>query len=236
MVGEMTAPLVMISLGIYFNPEVVRVRATVVSVSTRMLLGLLAGLTLSSLFGLDGMNRTVALVACSAPLGFTTLTFSAIKGLERTSPPAAYPIRFSSASSPRRFSHFCCTEVHRQAGRVAVEGRKGRPIVLPSPPFCVEGSSFQEGELLLRDQFKDVPRRLASTGVFSSPKQDQQRRQSQRTVQPLCLKYPLPGTCARVSRDQRTPKIAIPDPPTRNEKRANSSLLLSRVYQNRQPP
>ena len=34
------------------------------------------------LFRVEGLNRAVVLIACSAPLGFTTLAFAAITGLD----------------------------------------------------------------------------------------------------------------------------------------------------------
>jgi malate permease and related proteins len=81
-IGAMTTPLVMISLGIYFNHAVVRIRATFISVAIRIMAGFLIAFSLVYLFRLDGLNRVVVLVACSAPIGFTTLTFSAIAGLD----------------------------------------------------------------------------------------------------------------------------------------------------------
>jgi malate permease and related proteins len=80
--GDMTTPLVMLSLGIYFKPTLVRTGATVASITIRIIIGFLIALFFTFLFGIDGLNRTVVLVACSAPLGFTTLTFSAIAGLD----------------------------------------------------------------------------------------------------------------------------------------------------------
>jgi malate permease and related proteins len=81
-IGTMTTPLVMISLGVYFNPAVVRIKATFASVAIRIGAGFLIAFSLVYLFRLNGLNRAVVLVACSAPLGFTTLTFSAITGLD----------------------------------------------------------------------------------------------------------------------------------------------------------
>ena len=80
--GDMTTPLVMLSLGIYFNPTLVRTGPTVASITIRIVIGFLIALLFTFLFGIKGLNRTVLLVACSAPLGFTTLTFSAIAGLD----------------------------------------------------------------------------------------------------------------------------------------------------------
>ncbi len=80
--GGMTTPLVMISLGIYFSPTLVRIKATFLSVLIRIIAGFLIALILANLFKLSGLNRDLVLVACSAPVGFTTLTFSAITGLD----------------------------------------------------------------------------------------------------------------------------------------------------------
>lgn len=81
-IGVVTTPLVMISLGIYFNPRMVRISATFLSVVIRTIGGFLIAFMLVNLFGLDDLNRAVVLVACSAPVGFTTLTFSALKDLD----------------------------------------------------------------------------------------------------------------------------------------------------------
>jgi predicted permease len=80
--GDITTPMVMLSLGIYFNPTVVRVGPTFAAIFIRMLIGFLIALLLTFLFGIDGLSRTVVLVASSAPLGFTTLAFSAITGMD----------------------------------------------------------------------------------------------------------------------------------------------------------
>ena len=100
--GAMTTPLVMISLGIYFNPTMVRVKATFLSVVIRIVAGFLIALILANLFGLDGLNRAVVLIACSAPLGFTTLTFSAITGLdtEFAASCVSYSILFGLVTTP----------------------------------------------------------------------------------------------------------------------------------------
>jgi malate permease and related proteins len=81
-VGNMTTPLVMLSLGIYFSPAVVKARGAFASIIIRIVGGFIIALLLAYLFRLDGLNRAVVLVACSAPLGFTTLTFSTIAGLD----------------------------------------------------------------------------------------------------------------------------------------------------------
>jgi hypothetical protein len=80
--GDMTTPLVMLSLGIYFSPTLVRIGPTVASITIRMVIGFLIALLFTFLFGIEGLGRAIVLVACSAPVGFTTLTFSAIAGMD----------------------------------------------------------------------------------------------------------------------------------------------------------
>jgi predicted permease len=80
--GDMTTPLVMLSLGIYFSPAVVKPGPTIASITIRMALGFLTALLFTLILGIEGLNKAVILVACSAPLGFTTLTFSAMAGLD----------------------------------------------------------------------------------------------------------------------------------------------------------
>ncbi|HVN98265.1 MAG TPA: AEC family transporter [Syntrophorhabdaceae bacterium] len=79
--ADMVTPLVMLSLGIYFSPAVTRIGPTFASIAIRMAVGFFTALICVSLLGVHGLSRVVILVASAAPVGFTTLTFAAITGL-----------------------------------------------------------------------------------------------------------------------------------------------------------
>jgi predicted permease len=80
--GYMTMPLVMLSLGIYFTPAVCEMRPMLAAVLIRMGGGLLLGLLCAHLFGLKGLSRAVVLIISSAPSGITTLVFSSMEELD----------------------------------------------------------------------------------------------------------------------------------------------------------
>lgn len=80
--GYMTTPLMMLSLGIFFSPKITHMGAVFSAVFIRMGIGLLLGFLLTSLTGLEGLPRVVALVASCAPSGITTLVFSTLENLD----------------------------------------------------------------------------------------------------------------------------------------------------------
>jgi predicted permease len=81
-VGNLMVPLVMISLGIYFSPTLVRPRLLVTVLLIRSAGGLLLALGLSALFGLEGLTRSVVLISGAAPVGFNTLVFASLAKLD----------------------------------------------------------------------------------------------------------------------------------------------------------
>jgi predicted permease len=82
LVGNLMVPLVMLSLGIYFSPRLVRPRLLVTVLLVRSVGGFLLALLLSALFGLEGLTRSVVLVCGAAPVGFNTLVFSSLAKLD----------------------------------------------------------------------------------------------------------------------------------------------------------
>lgn len=82
LVGNLMIPLVMLSLGIYFSPRLVRPPLLVTVLAIRSIGGFVLALLLSSLFGLEGLTRSVVLVCGAAPVGFNTLVFSSIAKLD----------------------------------------------------------------------------------------------------------------------------------------------------------
>lgn len=82
LVGNLMVPLVMLSLGIYFSPRLHRPRLLVSVLAIRSIGGFALALALSRLFGLEGLTRSVVLVCGAAPVGFNTLVFSSLAGLD----------------------------------------------------------------------------------------------------------------------------------------------------------
>ncbi|MFZ2950972.1 MAG: AEC family transporter [Desulfuromonadaceae bacterium] len=80
--GYMTVPLVMLSLGIYFSPRTCKIGPVFWAIFIRMGVGLLFGLLFTYLFDLEGMTRSVVLIVSSAPSGMTTLVFSSMEELD----------------------------------------------------------------------------------------------------------------------------------------------------------
>jgi hypothetical protein len=82
LVGNLMIPLVMLSLGIYFSPRLVRPRLLVTVLLVRSVGGFAIALLLSWLFGLEGLTRSVVLVSGAAPVGFNTLVFASLTKLD----------------------------------------------------------------------------------------------------------------------------------------------------------
>jgi predicted permease len=82
LVGNLMVPLVMISLGIYFSPTLVRPRLLITVLLIRSVGGFLLALGLAALLGLEGMTRSVVLISGAAPIGFNTLVFASLAKLD----------------------------------------------------------------------------------------------------------------------------------------------------------
>lgn len=81
--GNMTVPLVMLSLGIYFSPKIINIWPLLSGLAIRMALGLFLGFLFVKLFHLEGLNRAIVLICSSAPIGYNTLTFSSLEKLDK---------------------------------------------------------------------------------------------------------------------------------------------------------
>jgi predicted permease len=80
--GNTTIPIVMLALGIYFTPRLVRWRLLVSVMLVRTGVGLLCGILLARIFGLEGLSRTIAIVCSAAPVGYNTLIFASLTELD----------------------------------------------------------------------------------------------------------------------------------------------------------
>ena len=83
LVGNPTVPLVMISLGLYFEPRLNKLGAAFVAVFIRMGVGLAIGIALALLFNLQGVTRSVVVVCSALPIGFNTLIFANLENMDR---------------------------------------------------------------------------------------------------------------------------------------------------------
>ena len=81
--GGMTTPLMMLSLGIYFDTRIFRTGPLSAVIALRMLLGLLLGSLCVVLFDLHGLVKVVVLILSSAPAGMMTLTYSTMENLDK---------------------------------------------------------------------------------------------------------------------------------------------------------
>ena len=83
LIGQPTVPLVMIALGLYFDPSLSNLGKAVVGIFIRMGLGLGIGILLATIFGLEGITRTVVIVNSALPIGFNTLIFANLENMDR---------------------------------------------------------------------------------------------------------------------------------------------------------
>lgn len=83
-VGLLTMPFILVSLGIYFSPKINNPGLLLMTISARMLLGLVLGLSFVFLFNLKGVTAMVVILCGSAPIGFNGLTFSSMAKLDMT--------------------------------------------------------------------------------------------------------------------------------------------------------
>jgi len=81
-IGHITAPLTMLSLGIYFRPKITRIVPLALGIIVRMLFGLFLGFAFARAFNLEGLDRQIVVIGSSVPAGYATLTFSSIEKLD----------------------------------------------------------------------------------------------------------------------------------------------------------
>ncbi|MCC6201445.1 MAG: AEC family transporter [Gammaproteobacteria bacterium] len=80
--GKMTAPLILVALGIHTTWNIHRPALAVKMVAIRMAFGLCCGVALALLFGLDGTTFKVVVLCSAAPIGFMALAFSSLARLD----------------------------------------------------------------------------------------------------------------------------------------------------------
>ncbi|MFN8258741.1 MAG: AEC family transporter [Bacteroidales bacterium] len=81
--GDLTIPLLLIGVGIFFTPALVKRKAMVLALFIRMGIGMLVGYFFVELFNLEGLTRTVAILGTATPIGYNTLVFASVENLDK---------------------------------------------------------------------------------------------------------------------------------------------------------
>ena len=81
-VAQMTAPLILIALGIFFSLSMRGLRLVGLALVIRMGLGFLFGLGFATAVGLEGDTFAVVALCSAAPIGFMALTFTSMAKLD----------------------------------------------------------------------------------------------------------------------------------------------------------
>ncbi len=80
--GGITAPILMIVIGVFFKPSFKNLKPVAAVIGIRMIAGLLIGLLLTEIFHLDGILKTIVICGSATPVGYSTLTFSTLENLD----------------------------------------------------------------------------------------------------------------------------------------------------------
>lgn len=80
--AQMTAPLILIALGIFTTFKIHRLGLALQTVGIRMVFGLLCGLLLATAAGLEGTTFKVVVLCSAAPIGFNALTYCSMAKLD----------------------------------------------------------------------------------------------------------------------------------------------------------
>jgi predicted permease len=81
-VAQMTAPLILIALGIFFSFSLRQIRLVGLALFIRMGLGLLFGMGFAALVGFEGQTFVIVALCSGAPVGFMALTFTSMARLD----------------------------------------------------------------------------------------------------------------------------------------------------------
>ncbi|MFX0121197.1 MAG: AEC family transporter [Promethearchaeota archaeon] len=83
LLSGLLTPLLMLSVGIYFNPKLDRIVPIFQVITLRMGWGLILGVFFALLLGLDDLTTKIVLISSAAPVGFNTLTFASLEELDK---------------------------------------------------------------------------------------------------------------------------------------------------------
>jgi predicted permease len=83
LLGDLTIPLIMIALGIFFNLRLIKPVPVFTGIAIRMFLGLGLGLGFCYILELDGLIKAIVLIGASAPVGFNSIIFASMEKLDK---------------------------------------------------------------------------------------------------------------------------------------------------------
>jgi predicted permease len=81
--GDLTIPLIMIALGIFFNLKLIKPRPVFAGIFIRIVIGFLIGWTFCYFLGFEGLIKTIVLIGASAPVGFNSIIFASMEKLDK---------------------------------------------------------------------------------------------------------------------------------------------------------
>ena len=80
--AQMTGPLILVALGVFFSLKIANLPLALLTAGIRLGGGLVAGLLLATMLGLEGTTYSVIVLCCAAPIGFNALTYSSLAKLD----------------------------------------------------------------------------------------------------------------------------------------------------------
>jgi predicted permease len=80
--GQMTSPLILISLGLFFSPKMEKLMLVTIALAIRIFVGIAIGAGIAMVLGLSGMTFAVVVLCSAAPVGFNALIFSSLAELD----------------------------------------------------------------------------------------------------------------------------------------------------------
>lgn len=80
--AQMMSPLILIALGMHTSLKIAQAGLAFTTIGIRMLFGLLCGVLLATLFGLEGTTFKVVALCSGAPIGFNALTLCSMAKLD----------------------------------------------------------------------------------------------------------------------------------------------------------
>lgn len=81
--GDLTIPLIMIALGIFFNIKLIKPGPVFIGIFIRMGIGFLLAFAFCTLLDLEGLIKTIVLIGASAPVGFNSIIFASMEKLDK---------------------------------------------------------------------------------------------------------------------------------------------------------
>lgn len=81
--GDLTIPLIMIALGIFFNLRLIKPAPVFAGIFIRIALGFALGWTFCYILGFEGLIKTIVLIGSSAPVGFNSIIFASMEKLDK---------------------------------------------------------------------------------------------------------------------------------------------------------